>query len=208
MSIDPDAQVDAEGDPTMVEHVRGEALASVTVLEYGDYECPYCAAAAPVLRDLVDRSDGRVRLVYRNFPLFEVHPHALVAALAAESTTASGHFWEMHYLLFEQQARLTDFDLRKYAQHVGSDPDLATGDAAQAYAAQGVRGLCGGSGVRCGRNPDAVHQRRGVSRSGGAQCPAEGDGDVRPSGASSMAAGVAQSVPRRRQGSTGASGLR
>ena len=118
-------------DPTLVEHVRGDALATVTVLEYGDYECPYCAAAAPVLRDLVDQSEGRIRLVFRNFPLFEVHPHALVAALAAESTTASGHFWEMHYLLFEQQARLTDFDLRKYALHVGSDPDLATGEAAQ-----------------------------------------------------------------------------
>jgi len=148
MSIDPDAPVDAEGDPTMVEHVRGEPMASVTVLEYGDYECPYCAAAAPVLRDLVDQSEGRVRLVYRNFPLFEVHPHALVAALAAESTTASGHFWEMHYLLFEQQARLTDFDLRKYAQHVGSDPDLATGDAAQAYAGKVSADYA--AGLECG----------------------------------------------------------
>ena len=136
ISNPPDAQVDAEGDPTMVEHVRGEAVAPVTVLEYGDYECPYCAAAAPVLRDLVDQSEGRIRLVFRNFPLFEVHPHALVAALAAESTTASGHFWEMHYLLFEQQARLTEFDLRKYALHVGSAPDLATGEAAQRFAAK------------------------------------------------------------------------
>jgi protein-disulfide isomerase len=140
------------GDPTMVEHILGDPLATVTVLEYGDYECPYCAAAAPVLRQLVELSEGRLRLVFRNFPLFEVHPHALVAALAAESTTASGHFWEMHYVLFEQQARLTDFDLRKYAQHVGSDPDLAVGDAAQAFApkvqADYAAGLeCGVSGT-------------------------------------------------------------
>jgi protein-disulfide isomerase len=65
-----------------------------------------------------------------------VHPHALVAALAAESTTASGAFWDMHKLLFEQQARLTDFDLRKYAQHVGADPDLAAGPPAQRFAAK------------------------------------------------------------------------
>ena len=125
---------EATADPTLVEHVRGGSLASVTVLEYGDYECPYCAGAAPILRELVDSSDGNVRLVFRNFPLFEVHPHALTAALAAESTVASGHFWEMHYLLFEQQARLTDFDLRKYAMHVGADPELATGEAAQRFA--------------------------------------------------------------------------
>jgi protein-disulfide isomerase len=136
VSIDPDPLVGAEQDtdPTLVEHVRGDPLAAVTVVEYGDYECPYCAAAAPVLRQLVDQSAGRVRLVYRNFPLFEVHPHALTAALAAESTTASGAFWDMHKLLFEQQARLTDFDLRKYATHVGADPDLAAGPAAQRFA--------------------------------------------------------------------------
>jgi protein-disulfide isomerase len=147
MTADSD-QGTGSDDPTMVEHMRGDPLASVTVLEYGDYECPYCAAAAPVLRELVDRSEGQVRLVFRNFPLFEVHPHALVAALAAESTTASGHFWEMHYLLFEQQARLTDFDLRKYAEHVGSDPDLATGDAAQAYAGKVAADYA--SGIQCG----------------------------------------------------------
>jgi protein-disulfide isomerase len=150
MTTDPDARVDPADvdDPTTVEHVRGDPLATVTVLEYGDYECPYCAAAAPVLRDLVEQSESRVRLVFRNFPLFEVHPHALVAALAAESTTSSGHFWEMHDLLFEQQARLTEFDLRKYALHVGSDPDLATGEAAQPYAAKVQADYA--AGIECG----------------------------------------------------------
>jgi len=135
----------------VVEHIRGALDAPVTVLEYGDYECPYCAAAAPVLRELVEMSDGVVRLVFRNFPLFETHPHALTAALAVESTQLSGVFWEMHDLLFKRQHRLDDAALRGYADAVGADPDLAVGEPAQRfvpkvrsdYAAgvrQGVRG--------------------------------------------------------------------
>lgn len=120
--------------PELVEHVLGDVDAPVTVLEYGDYECPYCAGAAPVLRELVQQSEGRVRLVFRNFPLFEVHPHALTAALAAESTVGFGAFWAMHALLFQKQNRLSDADLRLYAEHVGADPGLATGDAAQQFA--------------------------------------------------------------------------
>jgi protein-disulfide isomerase len=118
-------------------HVLGERGAPVTVLEYGDYECPYCAGAAPILRQLVSTSQGRVRLLFRNFPLFEVHPHALTAALAAESTAFSGGesvFWTMHAKLFAHQARLSGPDLRLYAEAVGADPALAAGDAAQRFA--------------------------------------------------------------------------
>ena len=71
-------------------HVYGRADAPITVLEFGDLECPYCRAAAPALRELVDTSDGRVRLVWRHFPLFEVHPYALSAALAAEAAGVHG----------------------------------------------------------------------------------------------------------------------
>jgi protein-disulfide isomerase len=124
------------GVPQAERHVLGERGAPVTVVEYGDYECPYCAGAAPILRELVSTSQGRVRLVFRNFPLFEVHPHALTAALAAESTAASGEsvFWAMHAKLFTHQARLSGPDLRLYAEAVGADPDLAVGDAAQQFA--------------------------------------------------------------------------
>lgn len=125
------------GVPQTERHVLGERDAPVTVVEYGDYECPYCAGAAPILRELVSTSQGRVRLVFRNFPLFEVHPHALTAALAAESTAASGGesvFWAMHAKLFAHQARLSGPDLRLYAEAVGADPDLAVGDAAQQFA--------------------------------------------------------------------------
>jgi protein-disulfide isomerase len=138
--------VSAEQD--LVEHVFGDPQAPVTVLEYGDYECPYCAGAAPVLRALVEQSDGHVRLVFRNFPLFETHPHALIAALAAESTTASGVFWTMHKLLFERQDHLEEKDLRGYAAKVGADPDLAVGGPAQRFAGK-VRADYA-EGVRCG----------------------------------------------------------
>jgi protein-disulfide isomerase len=110
-------------------HVYGNPDAAVTVVEYGDFECPYCGAAAPVLKELVDSSDGRVRLVFRNFPLFTVHPFALTAALAAEASGA--HYWNMHWVLFAHQNRLTDADLETYAKKVGAGP--VTGAAAQAF---------------------------------------------------------------------------
>lgn len=133
----PDAERGEGAAAGVVEHILGDPAAPVTVVEFGDYECPYCAGAAPVLRELVTTSAGRVRLVFRNFPLFEVHPHALTAALAAESVAASGGepaFWVMHEKLFVHQARLGDADLRRYAEMAGGDPDLAAGEAAQRFA--------------------------------------------------------------------------
>lgn len=113
------------------DHVRGAADAPVTVVEYGDYECPYCAAARPVLGTLVD--EGRIRLAFRNFPLADVHPYALTAALAAEAAAAQGRFWEMHDRLFASQRRLRDVDLARYAAGLGLPPGSVVGDAAQPY---------------------------------------------------------------------------
>jgi protein-disulfide isomerase len=112
-------------------HVYGSLDAPITVIEYGDFECPYCGAAAPVLRDLIDGSGGRARLVFRHFPLFAVHPFALTAALAAE---ASGdRFWDMHWLLFAHQSRLSDADLQSYATQ--ADAGAVVGAAAQPFRA-------------------------------------------------------------------------
>src|SRR4051794_41893782 len=86
---------DVPADLRADRHAYGRPDAPVTVLEYGDLECPYCRAAAPVLRELVDGAEGRVRLVWRHFPLFEVHPHALTAALAVEAAAGPGRFWEL-----------------------------------------------------------------------------------------------------------------
>ncbi|MCW2678025.1 MAG: oxidoreductase [Modestobacter sp.] len=115
------------------DHVLGDPDAPVTVLEYGDYECPYCAAAAPVLRRLVAESGGQVRLVFRNYPLPDLHPYALTAALAAEAAAAQGAFWEMHELLFDRQARLSDADLRAYGEELGLAGDRLVGEAAQPF---------------------------------------------------------------------------
>lgn len=115
------------------EHVYGSPTAPVTVVEYGDYECPYCAAAAPLLRQLVEESDGRVRLIFRHFPLADRHPHALTAALAAEAAGAQGAFWPMHHLLFERQDRLSDVALRAYAEQLGLHGDRVVGEAAQEF---------------------------------------------------------------------------
>lgn len=110
-------------------HVYGDPAAPITVVEYADLECPYCGAAAPVLRSLVDGSGGRVRLVFRHFPLFETHAFALTAALAAEASGA--HFWQMHDMLMAHQDHLTDADLAGYAVQIGAGD--VTGEAAQAF---------------------------------------------------------------------------
>ncbi|UZN01976.1 DsbA family protein [Cellulomonas sp. S1-8] len=128
-SPDP-AEVSTDPD----RHVLGDRDAPVTIVEYGDLECPYCRDAAPVLRRLVEESDGRVRLVWRHFPLFQVHPHALAAALAAEAASAHGLFWPMQELLFAHQGDLTDADLAGYARELGLDPDQVAGAAADRYA--------------------------------------------------------------------------
>lgn len=88
------------------DHVLGAADAPVTVVEYGDYQCPYCREAEPVVRALVSRLEGQVRLVFRNFPLTDLHDEALDAAYVAELAGESGKFWEAHDLLFEYQDEL------------------------------------------------------------------------------------------------------
>ena len=136
--------------PTAADHVLGNRDAAVTLLEYGDYECPYCAAAAPVLRHVVEDSDGRVRLVFRNFPIADRHPYALTAALAAEAAGAQGGFWEMNELIFARQERLDDAALRAYADELGLDGSLVVGEPAQAFAdkveADFAAGLAAGVG--------------------------------------------------------------
>lgn len=116
-------------------HVLGNPDAPVTVVEYGDLECPYCRGAEPVLRQLVEESDGRVRLVWRHFPLFQLHPHALAAALAVEAAGAQGRFWEMQRLLFAHQDALTDEDLTRWAVELGLDPHDVVGPGADRFAA-------------------------------------------------------------------------
>lgn len=92
---------------TSRDHIRGSQDAVVTLVEYGDYECPYCGAAQPIVERVQQRFSRDLRLVFRHFPLTEVHPHAGPAAETAEFAGANGEFWSMHDALFANQRRLS-----------------------------------------------------------------------------------------------------
>jgi protein-disulfide isomerase len=100
------------------DHFRGPADAPVTLVQYGDFECPYCGKSHGILHELLEDLGPQLRLVFRHFPLASIHPHAEMAALAAEAAGAQGKFWEMHDLLFENQMALEDEDLLRYAEDV------------------------------------------------------------------------------------------
>jgi protein-disulfide isomerase len=137
----------------LADHVLGNPDAAVTLLEYGDYECPYCAAAAPVLRQVVEESDGQVRLLFRNFPLADRHPFALTAALAVEAAGAQGAFWPMHELVFARQDRLDDAALRAYAEELGLDGSRVVGEAAQGFGDKVEADFAAGLDVGVGGTP-------------------------------------------------------
>jgi protein-disulfide isomerase len=108
---------------TPEDHIQGPEDAQVTLVEYGDYECPHCGRAYPVVKRLQKHFGKRLRFVFRNFPLSEVHPHAESAAEAAEFAGAQGKFWEMHDLLFENQERLSEPLYLRLAEELGLPPE-------------------------------------------------------------------------------------
>jgi protein-disulfide isomerase len=104
------------------DHIRGSANnnSPITLVEYGDYECPYTGMAYPIVKELIrEFGNDKIRFVFRNFPLNEIHPHAQHAAEAAEASAAQDRFWQMHDYLFEHQKALDDGYLLEYAQKVG-----------------------------------------------------------------------------------------
>ena len=103
------------------DHIAGHDDAPVTLVEYGDYECPYCGMAYPVVKRARQALGDELRFVFRNFPLAEAHPHARLAAEAGEAAGAQGKFWEMHDTLFEHQDALETEDLVSYAEALGLD---------------------------------------------------------------------------------------
>jgi protein-disulfide isomerase len=116
------------------DHIQGSADAPVTLVEYGDFECPYCRQAYPIVKEIRDRMGARLRFVFRNFPLTKVHSHAEHAAEVAEAAAAQGAFWQMHDRLFERQFALEDDNLIEYAQELGLDADRVAGAlAARTY---------------------------------------------------------------------------
>lgn len=133
------------------DHVAGPETAAVTLVEYGDYECPYCGAAYPVVKEVQSEMGEDLRFVFRNFPINSAHPHARRAAEAAEAAAAQGRFWEMHDHLYEHQDALEDDDLLAYAAELGLDVDRFARDLeSDAYADRVHEDFM--SGVRSGVN--------------------------------------------------------
>ena len=150
------APVDEQRD-----HIQGSADAPVTVVQYGDYECPLCGEAYPIIKQIQGRMGDRLRFVFRNFPIPTSHPHAQQAAEAAEAAGAQGKFWEMHDLLYERQRHLTDADLHAYAAELGIEVGRFEREMADhLYADRVEEDLIGG--VRSGVNGTPTFYINGV----------------------------------------------
>jgi protein-disulfide isomerase len=124
--VDLADDVDLERD-----HIRGRPDAPVTLLEYGDFECPYCGTAEPTIHELLRRFEDEVRFVFRHLPLNDVHSSAQIAAEAAEAASAQDAFWEMYDLLLAHQEELSPRDLIRYAAQLGLDVDRFRDDLRQ-----------------------------------------------------------------------------
>ena len=133
------------------DHIAGPDDAPVTLVEYGDYECPHCGRAHPVVKAVQRTLGDQLRFVFRNFPLAEAHPHALHAAQAAEAAGAQGRFWEMHDMIFEHQDALEPQDIVGYAEVIGLDVSRFEHDLEAGTFAKKVRDDFR-SGVRSGVN--------------------------------------------------------
>jgi len=104
---------------TSRDHIQGPEDAELTLVEYGDYECPSCGSAYPIVKRIQEQFGKRLRFVFRNFPLSEIHPHAESAAETAEFSAPQGRFWEMHDLLFENQEQLSEALYSALAEKLG-----------------------------------------------------------------------------------------
>ncbi|MEP7108320.1 MAG: thioredoxin domain-containing protein [Ferruginibacter sp.] len=107
---------------------QGSSGAPLTLVEYGDYECPYCGEAYPIIKEIQAYFDDKLLFVFRNFPLAEMHPHALAAAYVAESAARQKKFWEVHDLIYENQQDLSSKQLLNYARSAGADIKKLTAD--------------------------------------------------------------------------------
>jgi protein-disulfide isomerase len=146
------------------DHIQGPSNAPVTLLEYGDYQCPYCGQAYPIIKQ-VQRHLNKLRFVFRNFPITQIHPHAQHAAEAAESSSAQNKFWSMHDYLYEHQQVLDDDHLEKYASKLGLDMDQFNYDMSSHAYAQRVREDFL-SGVRSGVNGTPTFYINGIRYNG------------------------------------------
>jgi len=133
------------------DHIQGDKNALITLVEYGDYECPYCGAAYPIVKRIQEYFGERLQFVFRNFPLVESHPHAGMAAMTAEFAATHNKFWDMHDMLYENQENLEISDLLAYAKEFNlSDKDLKNAIENEIYNEKIQNDFMGG--VRSGVN--------------------------------------------------------
>lgn len=133
------------------DHVQGPEDAPVTLVEYGDYECPHCGAAYPIIKRIQKAMGADLRFVFRNFPLTESHPHALHAAQAAEAVALQDKFWEMHDVIYENQETLEDDDLLRFARALKLDTKKWAADFDANEVVSKIQGDFS-SGIRSGVN--------------------------------------------------------
>lgn len=131
------------------DHVRGATDSPVTLVEYGDFQCPYCGDAYPRVQELLAHFGERLRFAFRHMPLADLHPRAWPAAEAAEAAGAQGRFWEMHDRLFDHQLELGDAELRRHAEAIGLDVERFDRELREGIHAERVR-EDNDSGVRSG----------------------------------------------------------
>jgi formate-nitrite transporter family protein len=148
------------------DHSMGPDDAPLTVVEYGDYQCPYCKAAHPILKEVRRMLGTRLRFVFRNFPLSQLHPEAQHAAEAAEAAGAQGKFWPMHDLLFDRQWALDDEHLVEYAEDLGLDGRRVSSELEDGTHRSRVRDDFM-SGVRSGVNGTPTFFINGIRYDGG-----------------------------------------
>jgi protein-disulfide isomerase len=147
------------------DHIQGPANAPVTLMEYGDYQCPYCGEAYSIVKQLQQKFDNNLRFVFRNFPLAQIHAHAEVAAEAAEAAGAQNKFWEMHDYLYEHQEKLAAPLLIAAAKRLGLDVERFNDDLNRHAYAERVREDFL-SGVRAGVNGTPTFFINGVRHDG------------------------------------------
>jgi len=147
------------------DHMEGPTNAPLTLVEYGDYQCPYCGAAYPVVKRVQKTLETKLRFVFRNFPLTQAHPYAMVAAEAAEAAALQGKFWEMHDLLFERQTFLEPDIIPLWAKKIGLDLEQFGNDFKQSVVAKRIK-EDRQSGIRSGVNGTPTFYINGIRYDG------------------------------------------
>jgi len=154
------------------DHVQGDPKAVLTLVEYGDYQCPFCGAAYPEVKKVQKELGSKLRFVFRNFPLTNIHEYAMVAAETAEAAGVQGKFWEMHDFLYEHQATLGDHSVALgYAKKLGLDTQRFEREIAQHVQEKRIKDDFMG-GVRSGVNGTPTFYVNGVRHDGPAEAEA------------------------------------